>query len=100
MIAIVGSLLCFVSPYTQHYITLYLGRLVVGFHSGIVMVIIPALLVELAPLHLRGACGTINELTIVIGIAFANLMGLHFILGKTSTWHFLFRKSFRNFIFC
>ena len=93
-IGAVGSFLCFISPFTNSYLPLMIGRVIVGFHSGIVMVIVPALLVELAPVKLRGACGSLTELTLVMGVVFANAVGLPWLLGTDSGWQYLFRKPF------
>mmetsp|Transcript_33939 Transcript_33939/g.89276 ORF Transcript_33939/g.89276 Transcript_33939/m.89276 type:complete len:377 (-) Transcript_33939:102-1232(-) len=41
---------------------------------------------EISPAHLRGTCGTINQLTMVLGMLIAQVLGLPSVLGATGTW--------------
>uniref|UniRef100_A0A2I3H235 Solute carrier family 2, facilitated glucose transporter member 4 n=1 Tax=Nomascus leucogenys TaxID=61853 RepID=A0A2I3H235_NOMLE len=43
----------------------------------------------IAPTHLRGALGTLNQLAIVIGILIAQVLGLESLLGTASLWPLL-----------
>ena len=69
------------------------GRAVAGLHGGLAMVLAPGLINELSPPHLRGVCGTLFSLGLTSGLIVANILGLRFVLGTTSNWQFLFRKT-------
>uniref|UniRef100_A0A0D6R0V1 Major facilitator superfamily (MFS) profile domain-containing protein n=1 Tax=Araucaria cunninghamii TaxID=56994 RepID=A0A0D6R0V1_ARACU len=60
---------------------LYVGRLLTGFGMGMISFIVPVYIAETAPKHLRGTLGTINQLSITIGIMVAYLFGL-FVLWR------------------
>eukprot|EP01018_Ginkgo_biloba_P008198 Gb_25440 [translate_table: standard] len=55
---------------------LYVGRLLAGFGVGIISFAVPVYIAEIAPKHLRGALGTVNQLSVTIGIMLAYLFGL------------------------
>ncbi|KAG8507144.1 Solute carrier family 2, facilitated glucose transporter member 4 [Galemys pyrenaicus] len=56
-----------------------------GLTSGLV----PMYVGEIAPTHLRGALGTLNQLAIVIGILIAQVLGLESLLGTATLWPLL-----------
>ncbi|XP_073654608.1 solute carrier family 2, facilitated glucose transporter member 4 isoform X2 [Tursiops truncatus] len=56
-----------------------------GLTSGLV----PMYVGEIAPTHLRGALGTLNQLAIVTGILIAQVLGLESILGTATLWPLL-----------
>ncbi|XP_077898915.1 solute carrier family 2, facilitated glucose transporter member 4 isoform X3 [Ictidomys tridecemlineatus] len=56
-----------------------------GLTSGLV----PMYVGEIAPTHLRGALGTLNQLAIVIGILIAQVLGLESMLGTATLWPLL-----------
>jgi len=62
---------------------LYVGRLLTGFAMGVISFTVPVYIAEIAPKHLRGALGTVNQLSITIGIMLAYLFGLFV------SWRFL-----------
>ncbi|CAB4265710.1 unnamed protein product [Prunus armeniaca] len=55
---------------------LYMGRLLEGFGVGIISYTVPVYIAEIAPQNLRGALGSINQLSVTIGIMLAYLLGL------------------------
>ncbi|XP_044512155.1 sugar transporter ERD6-like 6 isoform X1 [Mangifera indica] len=55
---------------------LYLGRLLEGFGVGIFSYTVPVYIAEIAPQNLRGALGSVNQLSVTIGILLAYLLGL------------------------
>lgn len=69
---LLGSLL---ESLSVNFTTLFLGRLVLGLGCGGVTVVVPLYLGEIAPAHLRGSLGTMNQFSIVVGILVANLLG-------------------------
>ncbi|XP_051139804.1 sugar transporter ERD6-like 6 [Andrographis paniculata] len=55
---------------------LYMGRLLEGFGVGIISYTVPVYIAEIAPQNLRGALGSVNQLSVTIGILLAYLLGL------------------------
>ena len=87
----------FLAPYVDIYELLLVGRAVSGFHCGLITGITPVFVTELAPISLRGAAGTINQLTITLGGLIASILGLPAVLGRGDNiyiWTFLFFPCF------
>ncbi|KAK9748389.1 hypothetical protein RND81_02G053900 [Saponaria officinalis] len=55
---------------------LYMGRLLEGFGVGIISYVVPVYIAEIAPQTMRGALGSVNQLSVTIGIMLAYLLGL------------------------
>ncbi|XP_038905428.1 sugar transporter ERD6-like 6 isoform X2 [Benincasa hispida] len=55
---------------------LYMGRLLAGFGVGIISYTVPVYIAEIAPQNLRGGLGSVNQLSVTIGIMLAYLLGL------------------------
>ncbi|KAL0432415.1 UNVERIFIED_CONTAM: Sugar transporter ERD6-like 6 [Sesamum latifolium] len=55
---------------------LYMGRLLEGFGVGIISYTVPVYIAEIAPQNLRGSLGSVNQLSVTIGIMLAYLLGL------------------------
>lgn len=55
---------------------LYMGRLLDGFGVGIISYVVPVYIAEIAPQNMRGALGSVNQLSVTIGIMLAYLFGL------------------------
>ncbi|XP_071733223.1 sugar transporter ERD6-like 6 [Rutidosis leptorrhynchoides] len=55
---------------------LYMGRLLEGFGVGIVSYTVPVYIAEIAPQNMRGGLGSVNQLSVTIGIMLAYLLGL------------------------
>ncbi|KAK4797012.1 hypothetical protein SAY86_029338 [Trapa natans] len=55
---------------------LYMGRLLEGFGVGIISYTVPVYIAEIAPQNLRGGLGSVNQLSVTIGIMVAYLLGL------------------------
>ncbi|XP_057814278.1 sugar transporter ERD6-like 6 isoform X2 [Cryptomeria japonica] len=55
---------------------LYLGRILTGLGVGIISFTVPVYIAEISPKHLRGGLGTINMLSITIGIFVVYLLGM------------------------
>ncbi|XP_021667480.1 sugar transporter ERD6-like 6 isoform X1 [Hevea brasiliensis] len=55
---------------------LYMGRLLEGFGVGIISYTVPIYIAEIAPQNLRGALGSVNQLSVTLGIMLAYLLGL------------------------
>ncbi|KAJ0237530.1 Sugar transporter ERD6-like 4 [Hirschfeldia incana] len=55
---------------------LYMGRLLEGFGVGIISYTVPVYIAEIAPQNMRGALGSVNQLSVTVGIMLAYLLGL------------------------
>ncbi|XP_078428539.1 sugar transporter ERD6-like 6 [Wolffia australiana] len=55
---------------------LYMGRLLEGFGVGVISFVVPVYIAEIAPQNMRGALGSVNQLSVTIGLMLAYLFGL------------------------
>ncbi|XP_057785521.1 sugar transporter ERD6-like 6 isoform X1 [Salvia miltiorrhiza] len=62
--------------FAKDYSFLYMGRLLEGFGVGIISYTVPVYIAEIAPQNLRGALGSVNQLSVTIGILLSYLLGL------------------------
>ncbi|KAG6552161.1 hypothetical protein Mapa_006263 [Marchantia paleacea] len=71
--SIVGSSLI---TFAESKLPLYSGRFLTGLGGGIVSFVVPVYIAEIAPRHLRGTLGAMQQLAVTIGIMLAYLGGL------------------------
>ncbi|KAJ6740077.1 hypothetical protein OIU79_000256 [Salix purpurea] len=55
---------------------LFMGRLLEGFGVGIISYTVPVYIAEIAPQDMRGSLGSVNQLSVTIGILLCYLLGL------------------------
>uniref|UniRef100_A0A0E0D6F5 Major facilitator superfamily (MFS) profile domain-containing protein n=1 Tax=Oryza meridionalis TaxID=40149 RepID=A0A0E0D6F5_9ORYZ len=55
---------------------LYMGRLLEGFGVGVISYTVPVYIAEISPQNMRGALGSVNQLSVTIGILLAYLLGM------------------------
>ncbi|XP_062180523.1 sugar transporter ERD6-like 4 [Phragmites australis] len=55
---------------------LFMGRLLEGFGVGVISYTVPVYIAEIAPQDKRGALGSVNQLSVTIGILLAYLFGM------------------------
>ncbi|KAH1151352.1 hypothetical protein GYH30_045046 [Glycine max] len=55
---------------------LFMGRLLDGFGVGIISYVVPVYIAEVSPRTMRGSLGSVNQLSVTIGIMLAYLLGL------------------------
>ncbi|NP_001085607.1 solute carrier family 2 (facilitated glucose transporter), member 4 L homeolog [Xenopus laevis] len=84
-----GSLMG-LSQVCQSYEMMIVGRFLIGVYSGLASGLVPMYVGEISPTHLRGALGTLHQLSLVIGILVAQVLGLEMFLGSSSRWPALF----------
>uniref|UniRef100_A0A8C3UT49 Solute carrier family 2, facilitated glucose transporter member 4 n=1 Tax=Catharus ustulatus TaxID=91951 RepID=A0A8C3UT49_CATUS len=89
-LAVVGGALMGGAKLGPTYTLIIIGRFIVGAYSGLVSVLVPLYVGEVAPLRLRGALGTLHQLGIVLGILGAQVLGLRALLGTPAAWPALF----------
>jgi sugar porter (SP) family MFS transporter len=72
----------------QSFTALLVGRLLLGIGVGIVAVVVPLYLAEVAPAHIRGKSVTVFQLFLTIGILLAYVVDLFF--TPTGDWRAMF----------
>lgn len=55
---------------------LFLGRLLEGFGVGIISYTVPVYIAEISPQDMRGSLGSVNQLSVTVGIMLVYLLGL------------------------
>ncbi|WVQ70835.1 hypothetical protein IAR50_000360 [Cryptococcus sp. DSM 104548] len=65
-----------------------LGRILVGFGSGISTACIPLLMADIAPPSMKQSLGILNQLAIVSGMAFAQILSFPF--SEPGSWRLVF----------
>nr|DAD21640.1 TPA_asm: hypothetical protein HUJ06_023103 [Nelumbo nucifera] len=55
---------------------LYMGRLLEGFGVGVISYTVPVYIAEISPQNMRGRLGSVNQLSVTLGIMLAYLLGL------------------------
>ncbi|XP_073479604.1 solute carrier family 2, facilitated glucose transporter member 4 isoform X1 [Aquarana catesbeiana] len=88
--AFIGGAMMGLSQISQSYEMMILGRFIIGVYSGLASGLVPMYVGEISPTHLRGALGTLHQLSLVIGILVAQVLGLDLFLGTNSRWPVLF----------
>ena len=68
---------------------LFISRLLAGITSGLFTGLVPLYISEIAPVHLRGAAGTVSNLAVTAGLLSAMVLGLESILGSEKMWPYL-----------
>uniref|UniRef100_A0A6P7H531 Solute carrier family 2, facilitated glucose transporter member 1-like n=1 Tax=Diabrotica virgifera virgifera TaxID=50390 RepID=A0A6P7H531_DIAVI len=85
-LAALSALVFFISRPVMSIELLFIGRLLVGFSSGLTTTVVPMYLTELAPIHLRGSTGVLCPLGVTIGVLMGQIMSMHDILGNNDYW--------------
>ncbi|KAE8665889.1 Sugar transporter ERD6-like 4 [Hibiscus syriacus] len=62
--------------FANHSSFLFMGRLLEGFGVGIISYTVPVYIAEISPQNMRGSLGSVNQLSVTIGIMLAYLLGL------------------------
>uniref|UniRef100_A0A8C6MHE6 Solute carrier family 2 member 9 n=1 Tax=Moschus moschiferus TaxID=68415 RepID=A0A8C6MHE6_MOSMO len=69
---------------------LIVGRFIMGVDGGIALSALPMYVSEISPKEMRGALGQVTAIFICGGVFAGQLLGLPELLGKESTWPYLF----------
>ncbi|XP_022667203.1 solute carrier family 2, facilitated glucose transporter member 1-like isoform X8 [Varroa destructor] len=74
----------------RSYEMIIMGRFFIGVNNGLNAGLAPLYLNEISPTQMRGAVGTIYQLTVTIAILVSNILGLGNLLGTDELWPVLF----------
>ncbi|KAM9237986.1 solute carrier family 2, facilitated glucose transporter member 9 [Dugong dugon] len=88
--AISAALLMAFSLQAGAFEMLIVGRFTMGVDGGIALSVLPMYLNEISPKEIRGSVGQVTAIFICIGVFTGQLLGLPELLGKKSTWPYLF----------
>ncbi|XP_063162516.1 solute carrier family 2, facilitated glucose transporter member 2 [Candoia aspera] len=89
VLAVSGNIFFAVAKLGPSHILIIIGRFLTGLHGGLSSGLAPLYIGEIAPVALRGALGSLNQLAVVIGILISQVLGLDVLLGKESIWPLL-----------
>jgi len=89
ILSFVGAVLMGFSKMANSIEMIIIARFLIGVFSGLATGLVPLYISEIAPKHLRGALGVVNQLAITIGILSAQLLGLKEVFGTEELWPIL-----------
>jgi SP family facilitated glucose transporter-like MFS transporter 1 len=96
---LVGVVLELLSKAVSAYELLILGRLILGFNSGLNAGLAPMYLSEISPVHLRGSIGTVYQLVLTISILVSQVLGMAGLMGTDALWPWLLAVTILPAIF-
>lgn len=82
VLSLAASALLLACRYANSVEMLLLARVVVGLSAGLTTSVMPLYLLELAPVYMSGALGSVITLGINSGVFFSQLFGLDWLLGR------------------
>jgi len=91
--SLIGSVFMGVSQVSSSVELLLIGRLLFGISCGWFTALAPMYVSEIAPLRIRGAMGTVNQLAVTSGILISMVLGLKDVLGTSDGWPILLALS-------
>ncbi|CAK1579609.1 unnamed protein product [Parnassius mnemosyne] len=86
---VIGGLLMGFSKAGSSVGMLIAGRFFIGINCGFATTASPTYVSEIAPLRLRGAFGTVNQLAVAFGLVGGQILGIDVILGSDNGWPYL-----------
>uniref|UniRef100_A0A7E4W721 MFS domain-containing protein n=1 Tax=Panagrellus redivivus TaxID=6233 RepID=A0A7E4W721_PANRE len=97
--AIVGSILMTIAPLVNVYPLFHIGRFIIGLNAGIGSSLVPLFLTEIAPVHMRGAIGTVPQFLVTASVLVSQIFGLPQIFGTAKMWPYIFAVTLVPSIF-
>lgn len=83
-----GAVMFFFCRMANSVEMLILGRLLVGFASGLTTATLPMYLTEIAPLALRGTLGVFCAVGVTGGVVVGQVFSLRNVFGTADLWHY------------
>ena len=87
--SLLGAIFMGFCKLANSYEMMLIGRTLVGVSAGLFTGLSPLYVAEIAPIHIRGAMGTVNQLGVTTGILTSMVLGLEEVLGGKDTWPIL-----------
>ena len=87
--SLLGAILMGLCRDASSFELLLIGRLFIGISTSILMINSRLYLVEIAPIHIRGAIGALGGFGCALGNFTSTVLGLENILGGDNTWPIL-----------
>lgn len=84
LLNVIGSWILFVS---NNYSSLVIGRIILGFGSGIILVNNPLFISEISPVQLKGLMGSMSQVSINVGIFLTQFAA--FFLSNPYKWRWI-----------
>ncbi|KAF8008310.1 hypothetical protein BT93_K2095 [Corymbia citriodora subsp. variegata] len=77
MIAAVPNVMGWLAiSFAKDSLFLYIGRLLGGFGVGVISYVVPVYIAEISPQNIRGTLGSVNQLSVTVGVLLAYLVGI------------------------
>lgn len=89
VLSLVGAICMGICKPASSYELLLIGRFLSGLSCGAFTGLVPLYITEIAPVHLRGGLGTVNQLAVTFGIFISMILGLGNIFGNDTLWPLL-----------
>ncbi|XP_041989024.1 glucose transporter type 1-like isoform X2 [Aricia agestis] len=86
---VVGAVLMGFSESATSVAMLIIGRFLIGINCGFATTASPTYVSEVAPVRLRGAFGTVNQLAVAFGLVGGQILGIDVIMGSDEGWPWL-----------
>lgn len=86
---ILGSIFMGFSKVAGSVEMIIIGRFLIGINCGFATTASPTYVSEIAPVRLRGAFGTVNQLAVAFGLVGGQILGINVILGSVEGWPWL-----------
>lgn len=79
--SIIGAVLAIIAPYVSSPVCVIVSRFFFGLQAGMGNNLTPIYISELPPGSMRGSAVSVFQVLLVMGILFAQILGLNFIFG-------------------
>ncbi|CAH2229244.1 glucose transporter type 1-like isoform X2 [Pararge aegeria] len=86
---VIGAVFMGFSKVASSLTMLIIGRFLIGINCGFATTASPTYVSEIAPVRLRGAFGTVNQLAVAIGLVGGQILGIDSVLGSDNGWPWL-----------
>lgn len=86
---VLGAVLMGFSELAGSVWMLIIGRFCIGINCGFATTASPTYVSEVAPVNMRGAFGTVNQLAVALGLIGGQILGIDVILGSDNGWPWL-----------
>ncbi|VVD02162.1 glucose transporter type 1-like [Leptidea sinapis] len=86
---VIGAALMGFSETSTSLAMLIIGRFLIGINCGFATTASPTYVSEMAPVRLRGAFGTVNQLAVAFGLVGGQILGIDVLLGSNEGWPWL-----------